>query len=135
MSQEAHIAFCTIVKSMRGHITPDNCLPLLDKLWAWSKATMGTPEKLASQEPAGNPGKNARITVRNVELRGEGMRTDGNKWRRYVITDSAKGKWSTFHHNVEVGETYDIEYDENEKGRTIKELTHVSDSDDSDLHY
>jgi hypothetical protein len=118
------IVFCTVVKSLRGHLTTDNVLPVLDKVWAWTKATMdGASSATPTSAPlAEKPG--TRITVKTVELRGEGE-NNGRKWKRYLITDTRDGKWSSFHQNVQSGVTYDIEYDENANGRTIKKLTEV----------
>ena len=126
MNDNTCIVFCTVVKSLRGHLTTDNVLPVLDKVWAWTKATL---ESTSSPSPASTtappPDKpGTRITVKTVELRGEGE-SNGRKWKRYLITDTRDGKWSSFHQNVQSGVTYDIEYDENANGRTIKKLTEV----------
>ena len=134
MNDNTCIVFCTVVKSLRGHLTTDNVLPVLDKVWAWAKATL---EDTASPTPNAAPPPDKplnRITVKTVELRGEGE-NNGRKWKRYLITDTRDGKWSTFHQNVQSGVNYDIEYDENANGRTIKKLTAVGATAEEDIPF
>jgi len=134
VNDNACIVFCTVVKSLRGHLTTDNVLPVLDKVWAWTKATLegAAPPATTSAPSSDKPGH--RITVKTVELRGEGE-SNGRKWKRYLLTDTRDGKWSTFHQNVQSGVTYEIEYDENANGRTIKKLTEVKADIEEDIPF
>ena len=135
MNDNACIVFCTVVKSLRGHLTTDNVLPVLDKVWAWTKATVDHATPPASTTAPSAEKHGPRITVKTVELRGEGEK-NGRKWKRYLITDTQDGKWGTFHQNMQSGVTYDIEYDENSNGRTIKKVTEVkADYDDGDVPF
>ena len=132
MNDNTCIVFCTVVKSLRGHLTTDNVLPVLDKVWAWTKTTIEGASAASPAPPPASPADKpgTRITVKNVEFKQEGQRSNGQKWKRYLVTDTRDGKWSTFHQNVQSGATYEIEYDENESGRTIKKLTEVNVEED-----
>jgi hypothetical protein len=66
-----------------------------------------------------------RLTVKKVTLAGEGETKTGRPWKRYTIQDVNSGLWNTFHQSVHVGATYDIEFTENELGKTVTKWKEV----------
>ena len=126
---DAEKVFCAIVQAMQGQLTVDNLEPMLDEILLWTKVNCDGFQSSKTTKKAG------RITVRKVTLANQGVKKDGSAWRRYEVIDSDGVLWSTFHRNLEVNQTYAIEYTENERGCTIIKYTEVADYDDSDIPY
>jgi hypothetical protein len=113
---------------MQGQLTVDNFDVILDEIWLWTQAKCLKEQAYEAKKTAK---KQARITIRQVVAAGSGFKTDNTPWTRYQIVDHNGERWSTFHHNLEANQTYDVEYTENERGRTITKYTKVADYDDT----
>jgi hypothetical protein len=121
-----------MMRSMQGSLTPENIVKAADLCWIWAKGVIShaAPETQShgahrNAQATSDDVIHARITVKAVTKAGEGTTSKGRPWTRFTVADTESGLWNTFSRNVEAGKTYDIEYTENDLGRTIKKFKGV----------
>ena len=94
--------------------------------WAWSITKVFTlvdelwQEKAEPQSPPSQPkepvGETATITVKGVTLQSSGNTKQGRAWKLYKITDTHDTNYFTFHTSFQIGETYEVGWEWQEKG-------------------
>jgi hypothetical protein len=94
---------------------------LVDDLW--EKSEKAGPE---SPPPPQQPLRETEtITVKGVTLQSTGNTKQGRQWKLYKVTDTHDNNYFTFHTSFQIGETYDVDWEWQEKDdrkwRSIKE--------------
>jgi hypothetical protein len=145
--QQQCMTFCAIVKAMQGHVTNENVLPVLDKVWNWTKATLAehntglpkdppeAPEKETNRQLPDNV-KECVICVEDVKVLRSGTGSRG-AWTLYKVFDEKKREYTTFAgSDFEIGMTYHITFTEERKRqylqRQIKTVIPTDSSEDND---
>ena len=78
------MTFSTVIKAMQSHLTADNVLPVLDKVWQWTKVTLAAewsgfiPKEDTPTLPA---------TLPNPPVEVENPRPDGTESRKILVTN------------------------------------------------
>jgi hypothetical protein len=86
---------------------------LVDELW--DKSEKAGPQSPPPSQPE-KVGETDTITVKGVTLQSTGNTKQGRPWKLYKITDTHDHNYFTFHTSFQIGETYEVDWEWQEKG-------------------
>jgi hypothetical protein len=81
----------------------------VDELWSEQAGTQPPPAQKPTLETT-------TITVKGVTLQSSGVAKSGRQWKLYKITDEHDHNYFTFHTSFQLGETYEVDWEWQEKG-------------------
>ena len=84
------MTFSAIVKAMQGHLTADNVLPVLDKVWHWTKVTLGEAMLEIPKEPTTTSSELPPPSSESPPKKGDGKISDAQQKRLFAIARNAK---------------------------------------------
>jgi hypothetical protein len=114
------MTFCSIIKSMQGHLTADNVLPTLDKVWNWTRATLAEYNVGIPKNPPEAPEKEQNNALAR---KSNGMITEAQQRRLFAIAN--KAKLSTEQLKAFLKEDYGINSTKEIPWQQYNEICHV----------
>ena len=120
------MVFGSLMKAAdRGLVDQGKMREYADAAWAWSIVKVGALvdelwEKAGTEPPPSQKQESLTetetITVKGVTLQSTGNTKQGRPWKLYKVTDTHDNNYFTFHTSFQIGETYDIDWEWQEKG-------------------